>query len=114
MPKQKPTPMVVIVAAVPRGRGVRRRTVNPKMGAPYVVELPPCKPVVLVGDDEINAFSQDMASPTTETLRLSSEQAASLLPNLIDKAAADEISRLRQQVAALEMQLTTKQEPAAA
>jgi hypothetical protein len=105
---------LVVVHSVPRDHAAKRRTVNPKMGAPYTMELPPGKPMLLIGDDEIAAIQKDLAAETMQTLTLTPEQAQRILGDLCEKAAANEISKLRQRVAGLEAKLEALAEPAAA
>jgi hypothetical protein len=96
---------LVVTHSGPAGNQPKRRTVNPKMGAPYQLELHPGRPTLLIGDDEISAVQKDLASPTMQTLALTPEQAQRILGDLCEKAAADEISKLRQRVATLETRL---------
>jgi hypothetical protein len=103
---KKNTPScLVVVHSAPRDHAAKRRTVTPAMGAPYTMTLPPGQPVLLIGDDEIAAVQKDLASPTMATLTLEPEQVQRILGDLVEKASADEISRLRQRVASLETRL---------
>lgn len=107
MPKATTPPVMVIVNAVPKDHAAKRRTVSPSQGAPYIKVLPPCEPVVLIGQDEIDAFQHDLRSNSTKSLRLTAGQAAQVMDDLADKAAKQEIARLQKRVASLEAQLAT-------